>query len=133
MSDKLQFLQELEMSRLAIRRDFSDLGDELNVARKIEKVIRKRPAAWLVGAAITGFVAAGWRRRPAPRPAIAKGSKGKRGAEQDLEGIAAGAARLTFWGFLLATVKMLLPFLRPLFSAYASRRMAEMAMSLGRK
>jgi hypothetical protein len=131
MNDKLQILRELEMSRLAIRRDFSALHDELNLARKIEKVIRKRPAAWLLGAVVTGFVAAGWRRRPAPPKQ--KLAKGNHQVARDDGGIPAGAATLTLWGFLLASFKMLLPVLRPVFSAYASKRMAEMAMSLGKR
>jgi hypothetical protein len=131
MNSKLQLLQELEMSRLAVRRDFSELHDELNLARKIEKVIRKRPAAWLTGAAIAGFVAAGWRRRPSPpKQPSARGSKN---TDAEKNGIPAAATTFTFWGFLLTAIKMLIPVLRPVFSAYASKRMAEMALSLGKK
>lgn len=119
------------MSRLAIRRDFSDLQDELNVARKIEKVIKKRPAAWLAGATLTGFVIAGWRRRPAKPKQKKQLFFGLKKKEEPP--IPPAAATLTFWGFLLATIKMLLPVLRPFFSAYASKRMAEMAFSLGKK
>lgn len=123
------------MSRMAIHRDFNSLHDELNVVRKIEKVVSRRPMAWLAGAALTGFVAAGWRRGPAAnKKSTPKGvMKSKRGKDDDSTELSQTSGALGLWAFLFATFKMLMPVMRPIFSAYASKRMAEMAMSLGRR
>jgi len=121
--DKEQLMRELELSRLSLRRDFQGLQDELNVVRKLEKVVRKKPLAWLGGAAATGFVLAvlrgGGGRRQAKKEKVADRAKGSRPARS-----------LTFFGFLIAVIKMLFPMFRPLMMAYATKRMADMATNL---
>jgi hypothetical protein len=127
---KAAYLQELQLSRLAIARDLREVRDEFNVAKKVEKVIRRKPLAWLAGAGLGGFLLATW-RRPAARAKVAREEKTHRSkGSASSAGVAAPAAKLGFFGMLLAIFKLVFPLARPLLSAYASRRLAEMAMNL---
>ncbi len=123
MKEKSQLLTELQASRMAVARDARSLADELNFRRKIEDTVRQRPLAWLGGAALAGFTFSIWRRRPV--------QKSVRSAKK--EAIPEPKAGFTFWAFLLATIKILLPAVRPLLTAYATKRMADLAGKLGRR
>lgn len=124
MRTKAQLLAEIQASRLAIGRDAVGLAEELNFRKKIEQTVRRRPLAWLGGAALAGFTFSLWRRRPVIRP------EPKRKGHSS---ISAPPPRLTFWAFLLACMKMILPAARPLLTAYATKRMADLAANLGRR
>lgn len=124
MKSKPQILAEIQASRLAIARDARGLTEELDFRKKIEQTVRRRPLAWLGGAALAGFTFSVLRRRPAPRP------EPKRKGQPPVPAPATG---LTFWAFLLAAGKMILPAARPLLTAYATKRMAELAGNLGRR
>lgn len=131
-SNKTALLREVELSRSAIRRDFNGLREELNLAKKVEKVIRKKPFWWLAGAGISGFVIASLRggRPSAKTPGRAAEKSAGKSERSSLE---QGVKALGFWGFVLSLFKIAFPVVRPLLSAYATRRMAELAMSLGPK
>jgi hypothetical protein len=124
VKSKAHILAEIQASRLAIARDAHGLVEELDFRKKIERTVRRRPFAWLGGAALAGFTFSALRRRPAPRP------EPKRKGQPSIPAPAPG---LTFWAFLLAAGKMILPAARPLLTAYATKRMAELAGHLGRK
>lgn len=117
-------MKELELSRLALRRDFQGLQDELNVVKKLERVVRKKPLAWLGGAAATGFVLAVLR---------GGGRRSKKEKASDKSTGSRPAKSLTFFGILIAAIKMLFPMFRPLMMAYATKRMADMATNLAGK
>ncbi len=124
MNEKSRILAEIQASRLALTRDTQALADELNFLKKLELTVRKRPLAWLGGAALSGFVFSALRRRPAPKPNPKKSKETPPPSSP---------ARFTFWAFLLAVFKLLLPALRPLFTTYATKSIAGLAGSLGRK
>jgi hypothetical protein len=122
---------ELEKSRFAIRRDVGQLADELNFVKKFENVVRRKPSVWLAGAAATGFFLSVFRGRSAPKPKSHRAGR-KSGSKED-SAAAELPAKLTLLGFLLALFKLVFPIARPLLTAYATKRMAEMALHLGVK
>jgi len=121
MTTKNQILEELRRSRAAIARDAAAVADEVNLASKVKKSVRARPLAWLGGAAAIGWILAGPKTR-----VVTKSAKGKSSALPEKSRPAG------IWGFLLALFKILLPLARPALSAYAARRLGEMAEKVSR-
>jgi hypothetical protein len=121
MSPKEKILQELRLSRAAIARDATAVADEINLAAKLKKSVRTRPLAWLGGAAALGWILAGPKTRTVSKPA-----KGKSPALPEKSRPAG------FWGILLALFKIAIPLARPALSAYAARRLGEMAEKISR-
>lgn len=126
--NKTALLQELQLSRLAIARDLQEVCDEFNMAKKAEKVIRRNPLAWLAGAGVGGFLLATW-RRPVAKAKPDRPRSGP-GVSSVPQAAVSASSKLGLWGLLLGLFKLVFPLARPLLSAYASRRLAEMAMSL---
>lgn len=124
---KQNYLRELELSRLALHRDLHALRDECNVVKKVKSVVARKPLWWLGGAALLGFVFSA-RRRTVRVERVLVGQSAKDAPRKS----ASVGRRLTFWGFLFAALKSALPLLRPVVSAYASKRLAELALTVGR-
>ncbi len=122
MSPKEKILEELRLSRAAISRDAAAVADEINLAAKLKKSVRARPLAWLGGAAAFGWILAGPKTR-----VVTKTAKGKKSATLPEKSRPAG-----FWGILVALFKIALPLARPALSAYAARRLGEMAEKISR-
>lgn len=131
MNEKQQFQQELAASRAALRRDLNSLREELNIGKKIGKIVGKKPGLWMTGAAVTGFIVSmfSFRRHS---PSAKKELKNKKSIPAK-EGISKESPPRTIWSFWFSLIKLSLPIIRPLVSAYVSKRMASMAMSLGNK
>lgn len=121
MSPKDRILEELRLSRAAIVRDAAAVAEEINLASKLKKSVRARPLAWLGGAAALGWILAGPKTR-----VVTKSAKGKFAAAPEKSRPAG------FWGLLLALFKIALPLARPALSAYAARRLGEMAEKISR-
>ncbi len=121
MSGKERLLEELRQSRRALARDATAVADEFNLASKLKKSVRRRPFAWLGGAAAIGWILAGPKTRVA-----SKAAKGKSPALPEKSRPAG------FWGVLLALFKIVIPLARPALSAYAARRLGEMAEKISR-
>ena len=126
----LQLIAEVKASRNAVTRDASLLIEELNFVDKASVAIRRKPLAWLSGATLGGLLFS--------RFAFGKNNnklgKRKMGGEKfDKEHQKRGVEKLTLWSFLLGTLRLALPLLKPLLSAYASKRLSEMALSLSQK
>jgi hypothetical protein len=122
MSPKEKILEELRLSRAAITRDAAAVADEINLASKLKKSVRARPLAWLGGAAVIGWLLAGPKTR-----VVTKNAKGKK-----VEALPEKSRPSGFWGLLLALFKIALPLARPALSAYAARRLGEMAEKISR-
>jgi hypothetical protein len=119
MSDKEKLLEELRLSRRAMARDAAAVVEEINLASKFKKSVRARPLAWLGGAAALGWILAGPKTRVVTKPAKGKSANPP---EKFRHGSPSG-----FWGILLALFKFALPIARPALSAYAARRLGELA------
>lgn len=124
-SHKEKLLEEIHRSRQAVARDWHAFREELNLRSKLQTAVRARPAAWLGGAALTGFLLAGGLRCPrrnktAPHlPHQTSPSPGK-----------ASPPAPAPWAALMATLKFAVPLLKPLIQVYASKRLAKIAESL---
>lgn len=124
MSDKEKLLEELRLSRHAMARDAAAVVEEINLTSKFKKSIRTRPLAWLGGAAALGWILAGPKTRVVTKPTKDKSSNTP---EKSRLGSPVG-----LWGILLALFKFALPLARPALSAYAARRLGELAEKLPR-
>jgi len=128
---------ELEKSRRAIRRSAADLRWELDFKRKTENSIREYRFAWLGGAAAFGFLLAGSqsrRRRKKLKKAEARDvtngvptQKAKSKKQKGEEGGFSFPAVLTV---ILGALRILMPLLRPIASAYAARKLGDIAGKL---
>jgi len=124
---KEQLLAELAASRAAIRRDYGAVRRELDVQAKLENLVRRKPLAWLGGAAALGWWLAGPKRKTRVVTKYVKSSS-KRGAAEDKPNV----ARLGWLGVVIALFKFSLPFLKPILTAYAGRQLTEMATRLAK-
>lgn len=124
MKDKLSILAEVDASRAAISRDYREIHAAFDLKRRVAAFIRGAPWAWTGAAAASGFVFSGLLRLPS---AILRRRKGSTSPT------AKSAARVTFWGFLLALIKLALPFAKPLLTAYAARGLTDLAGSFTTK
>lgn len=121
MIPKESLLLELAKSRAALQRDWSAVGDELNLANKARRSVKRHPLAWLGAAAALGYLAS---RRPAPaKPPAAKGHA---------QPLKTPPTRLGPWSLLWNIAKLLVPVLRPALSAYAAQKLGELATKVQR-
>lgn len=122
ISDSL--IREVEASRRAIHRDVTALHYQMDFQARAKDAIRNRPALWLGGSAAIGFVFAIFGRRPR------KKSRPQAGASPASAAVVESAKSLTVLGVVLSIIKTLLPLARPVLTAFAARRFAEMASKL---
>ena len=120
MSRKEKLLADLRLGREAIRRDASSIASELDIAAKVRRSVLSRPFAWLGGALAAGYILAGPKTRTVTKRIETPGAKPKAKAATGL------------LGTLFALLKILIPVARPILSAYAARRMAEIASRMER-
>lgn len=123
MSKSDDIRREIEASRAAISRDYHAVRAEFDIPAKLKRTFVSNPLPWLGAATVIGF----WIARPRRAAKPAKGKK------SDGEIVLPDAAKqLTFFGVLIGAIRMLFPLLRPILSAYAAKRVAELAANLNR-
>ncbi|MFZ4777611.1 MAG: hypothetical protein ACOYM3_19755 [Terrimicrobiaceae bacterium] len=125
MKNKSELLAEVARSRAAILRDSSAVRAELDVAAKIQASVRFRPFAWLGGAAALGYILAGPKTRTKTVTKIVRG-KGKEPAPKEKK------SPRGFFEILFSLIKLSLPLLRPVLSAYAAKRFGDFAEKLAK-
>jgi hypothetical protein len=118
---KDELLAEITRSRLAIARDFGSVKEELDVSSKLGKIFSRHPFVWLGGAAALGWILAG----PKTKTRVVTMGKDKKGTVKKTVSSPAG-----FLGIFLTILRIVVPMLKPAFSAYAAKRFAEMASKL---
>lgn len=118
VSRPTDLLKEVEASRLAIARDVTAFKYQIDIPRRAKDAVRDNPVRWLGSAALVGFVFA--YIKPRRRPV----------RNRDGQPVKKGARPITFFGFLWAVAKIALPLARPMLSAIAAKRFAEMASKL---
>jgi len=125
MKNKAELLAEVARSRVAILRDSRAVRAELDVAAKIQASVRFRPFAWLGGAAALGYILAGPKTRT---KTVTKFVRGK-GREPERKEIKKSRG---FLEGLFSLIKLSLPLLRPVLSAYAAKRFGDFAEKLAK-
>jgi len=121
---KEEILAELSTSRTAIAREYAAVRTELDYKSKLNNLVRRRPYAWLGGAAALGWFLAGPKTKTrvvtkvVKQNGTAKVVKEKKGARAGLIALLVGVIRFAF------------PLLKPALSAYAGRFFANMATKL---
>jgi hypothetical protein len=121
---KEEILSELSMSRAAITREYVAVRTELDFKSKLDNLVRRKPYAWLGGAAALGWFLAGPKTKtrvvtkvvkPNGTPVVVKEKKKRR----------AGLIAL-----FLGVIRFAFPLLKPALTAYAGRFFADMATKL---
>ena len=125
MRDKAEILAEIARSRAAIATDSAMVRAELDLTKHIKNSVKMRPFAWLGGAAALGYILAGPKTRT---KTVIKTVKDTREGKTD------GVKKRprTFLGILFGLFKLAVPFLKPLVTAYATRRLGAFADKLQR-
>lgn len=121
-----EILTEIGRSRGAIARSYQAVRAELDVASQLGRSVRRKPLAWLGGAAALGWLLAGpkTKTRVITRPA--------KGGAKTPRPEAKAAARFGALAFLVSLARLAFPLLKPLLTAYAGRRLVEFAGRFGR-
>ncbi len=118
---KEEILAELGASRAATVQGCAALRAELDFKTKLNNLVRRKPYAWVSGAAALGWFLAGPKTKtrvvtkivkPNGTPTVTRGRKRHR----------AGLIAL-----LIALIRLAIPVIKPALSAYAGRRLADMA------
>jgi hypothetical protein len=118
---KDDLLMEIAQSRRSVARDFQAVRDSLDVRVRVASSIRARPLAWIGGAAALGWMLAG----PKTKTRVERTSDGRKRLPAKKR-----PAKIGLFGLLLGLIKLGMPVLKPAFSAYAARRLAEVASKL---
>ena len=122
---KEQILAELSRSRAAMARDFTSVRTALDFQAKLKQLVRRKPMAWLGGAAALGWLLAGPKTKTRVVTRLVKsGDKIPKRAEKE------SPSRRGVLGVLLALLKFSLPLLKPALTAYAGKRFADLSEKL---
>ena len=125
MTNKSELLAEIARSRAAVARDADFVRQELDVTSQLKSSVKRRPFAWLGGAAALGYMLAGPKTRA---KTIVKTVRESKAATSGVK----KTKSHTFLEILVGLFKFLLPMVRPLISAYAARHIGALAEKLGR-
>lgn len=124
MNSREEILAELRRSRQAIARDLGAVRAECDVRARAKAAFQKRPILWLGSAMAVGWLIAGKKRKPSP------GRKKPEGKGRDLS--ARFARPTSIVGIVMGLLKLLIPLLKPVLTAYAARRLSELGERIGR-
>jgi len=124
---KDQIRAEIFRSRAAMARDCNSVRAELDFPAKFKQLVRRKPMAWLSGAAAIGWLLSGPKTKTRVVTKFLKsGDKVPKHPEKE------SASRLGVLGVLLAILKFSLPLLKPVLTAYAGKRFADLATKLAK-
>jgi hypothetical protein len=118
---KEEIMAELGASRAAIVQGCAAVRAELDFKTKLNNLVRRKPYAWLSGAAALGWFLAGPKTNSRVVTKIVK-PNGTPTVTREKKRHRAG-----FIALLVALIRLVIPVIRPALSAYAGRRLADMA------
>ena len=118
---KEEILAELTTSRAAIVQGCAALRAELDFKTKLNNLVRRKPHAWLGGAAALGWFLAGPKTKTRVVTKVVK-PNGTPTVKVEKKTARAGLIAL-----IIGLIRFAIPLLRPALSAYAGRRFADMA------
>ena len=105
--DKRQLLDQLTASRVSLQRDAATVRAEWDFQQKAVRAVRSHPVKWLGGAALSGYLFAKLRGRPAPPPR----KSSKKSGEAPIAPEIRKAGKLAAF---IGALRLLSPILRPL-------------------
>lgn len=115
-----QLLRDVSTSRAEVSRTYASVRTEMDVAQKINTSVRRKPLAWLGGAAALGWMLAGPKTRT--KVVTKTGLPGKPG-----EAVQKTAARAGIWPLLFSLVRLLFPLAKPFIAEFAGKGIASVA------
>jgi hypothetical protein len=118
---KEQLLAEIARSRNAIMRDAQTARHEASPLVHVERVIARKPWVWVIAAAILGWSLAGPKTRVIREKQVV-GIKNRHRKDRRPQGAL---------GLVVSLIRVVMPMVKPAFTAYAAKRVAEMAQKLG--
>ena len=118
---KEEIMAELGASRAAIVQGCAAVRAELDFKTKLNNLVRRKPYAWLSGAAALGWFLAGPKTNSRVVTKIVK-PNGTPTVTREKKRHRAG-----FIALLVALIRLVIPVIKPALSAYAGRRLADMA------
>ncbi|HEY5742069.1 MAG TPA: hypothetical protein VIS99_05960 [Terrimicrobiaceae bacterium] len=118
---KEEILTELSTSRAALSREYVALRTELDFKSKLNALVRRKPYAWLSGAAAIGWFLAGPKTKTRVVTKVVK-DDGKPIVVKEKKKGSVGLVAL-----LLGVMRFVFPIVRPALTNYASRFFSEMA------
>jgi len=123
---KDEILAELSRSRAGLTREWVALRREFDFKAKLNNIVRRKPYAWLSGAAALGWVLAGPKRKTRVVTKVIQ-SDGKPIVVKER-----GNRRVGLFALLRGLMRFALPFVRPALTAYAGKFFADLATKLPR-
>ncbi|MCX6967753.1 MAG: hypothetical protein NTZ46_08260 [Verrucomicrobia bacterium] len=114
---KAELVSELAWSRAELARNLHDTRNDLDLAARLKQSVAHRKAAWLTGAALTGWVLSRLPGRKKKEPAKASRSDSKESSDRA--------------GMLLTILGVALNVFKPILTKMASRKITEMAARSG--
>jgi hypothetical protein len=121
---KEEILTELSTSRAAIAREYVTVRAELDFKTKFDNLVRRRPYAWLSGAAALGWFLAGPKTKTRIVTKVVKPDGAPIVVKERKKG------RVGLVALLLGVLKFAFPVVRPALTAYVGRFFADMATKL---
>jgi hypothetical protein len=119
---KEEIMAELKGSREALVQGCAAIGAELDLKAKLNNLVRQKPYAWLSGAAAVGWFLAG----PKTKTRVVKQIGGPNNAAAVQ--VKKKTLRAGLLALLVGLVRFVIPVVRPALSAYAGRRLADIAV-----
>lgn len=132
---KEEIQAQLRVTRQAISRDTASLRRELDYKSKLKATIRKRPFAWFGGAAALGWWIAGpkTKKRVVTKTKYVGDAAAVKSAEKTAKATAKTAGHVSKLGIVIAIVKFLFPYFRPMLSQLANEKLAEYSQKYAAK
>jgi hypothetical protein len=118
---KDEILAELSRSRAGLTREWAALRTEFDFKAKLDNLVRRKPYAWLSGAAVLGWVLAGPKHKTRVVTKVVK-PNGKAIVVKEK-----GKRRAGLIALLLGIMRLAFPIVKPALTAYAGKFFAELA------
>jgi hypothetical protein len=125
---KDEILAELSRSRAGMTREWVALRREFDFKAKVNNIVRRKPYAWLSGAAALGWLLAGPKRKTRVVTKVIKPDAGGKPVVVKEK----GKRRAGLLALLLGLMRLVLPVVRPALTAYAGKFFADLVRKLPR-
>ena len=116
---KEELRAELAAARTKFDGNWSALKSDANVPRRVRESVRERTGVWVGGATVVGFLLSAMRRRKKEVLVDVKSHKKLKTRKKA--------------GILMALVKVVIGVLRPAATAYATKKLADLAARMSER